>query len=91
VLTNNIGRVKLEHRYRIEQRFTSNAGYRNRFRYRINAIVPSITKRSKAKHGTPVYSMKCLLPMKGLILNRTVSFWLGYQFNNKLTVLAGMY
>jgi len=32
VLTNNIGRIKLEHRYRIEQRFTSFAGYRNRFR-----------------------------------------------------------
>lgn len=32
VLTNNIGRIKLEHHYRIEQRFTSNAGYRNRFR-----------------------------------------------------------
>lgn len=34
-----ISRVKLEHRYRIEQRFV-NTGYTNRFRYRLNAIVP---------------------------------------------------
>lgn len=38
-LTNNIGRLKLEHRYRIEQRWLSQ-GYRNRFRYRLNAIFP---------------------------------------------------
>ncbi|TAF55717.1 MAG: DUF2490 domain-containing protein [Sphingobacteriia bacterium] len=39
VLNNNWGRVKLEHRYRFEQRFTSQ-GYRNRFRYRINLLYP---------------------------------------------------
>jgi hypothetical protein len=32
-------RIKFEHRYRAEQRFTKN-GYRNRFRYRMQAIVP---------------------------------------------------
>jgi hypothetical protein len=31
--------VLLEHRYRIEQRFT-NLGYRNRFRYRFGGVVP---------------------------------------------------
>jgi hypothetical protein len=34
-----INRVKLEHRYRIEQRFVS-TGYTNRFRYRLNAFIP---------------------------------------------------
>lgn len=34
-LTNNIGRLKLEHRYRVEQRFFKDY-YRNRFRYRLN-------------------------------------------------------
>ena len=31
--------IKFEHRYRAEQRFTNN-GYRNRFRYRLNTVVP---------------------------------------------------
>jgi len=39
-LSNDIGRVKIEHRYRIEQRFFDGGRYRNRFRYRINAVVP---------------------------------------------------
>jgi len=34
-----VHRVKFEHRYRAEQRFTKN-GYRNRFRYRLQAVVP---------------------------------------------------
>lgn len=37
-LFNSIGRLKLEHRYRIEQRWMTQ-GFRNRFRYRLNAIV----------------------------------------------------
>lgn len=39
VLNNNIDRVKIEHRYRIEQRWL-NGVYRDRFRYRLNPIVP---------------------------------------------------
>ena len=37
-LYNTLGRLKLEHRYRIEQRWGTQ-GYRNRFRYRLNAII----------------------------------------------------
>jgi len=44
----NIKRVRVEHRLRAEQRYTS-AGYRNRFRYRINAIVP-INKQTIVDH-----------------------------------------
>lgn len=39
VLNNNIGRIKIEHRYRIEQRWI-NSKYFNRFRYRLNPVVP---------------------------------------------------
>ena len=39
VLNNNINRVKIEHRYRIEQRWI-NGDFFNRFRYRLNPIVP---------------------------------------------------
>lgn len=38
-LSNKISRLKLEHRYRIEQRWI-NSEYRNRFRYRLTASVP---------------------------------------------------
>jgi hypothetical protein len=34
-----LNRLRFEHRYRAEQRWTS-AGYRNRFRYRFNTILP---------------------------------------------------
>ena len=39
ILTNNLGRVKFEHRYRIEQRWV-NSDFRNRFRYRLMLFVP---------------------------------------------------
>ena len=39
LLTQKIGKFKIEQRYRLENRFTS-SGYRNRFRYRIGLTVP---------------------------------------------------
>lgn len=39
VFNNYIGRVQLEHRYRIEQRWI-NGVYSNRFRFRLNPIIP---------------------------------------------------
>jgi long-subunit fatty acid transport protein len=40
--------LTFEHRYRAEQRYTSN-GYRNRFRYRLSAIVPLNNKKIQPK------------------------------------------
>ena len=40
-------RLKLEHRYRAEQRWTSD-GFRNRFRYRINSALPLNNKKIEA-------------------------------------------
>ncbi|MDZ4810409.1 MAG: DUF2490 domain-containing protein [Bacteroidota bacterium] len=40
--------LKFEHRYRAEQRWTSN-GFRNRFRYRLNAILPLKKKKVEPK------------------------------------------
>ncbi len=49
IMTNNIGRVVLEQRYRIEQRWL-NGDYANRFRYRLSSTIPlnhaSITKNT---------------------------------------------
>ena len=39
LLTQSIGLLKIEQRYRVEMRFTNN-GYRNRFRYRLGVFYP---------------------------------------------------
>jgi len=44
-----LDRLKFEHRYRIEQRWLSNGGYRNRFRYRLNVVLPLKNKRLDPK------------------------------------------
>ena len=44
-LNNFIGRVKFENRVRLEQRWTTNAGYRNRLKYRLNTVVPINNKK----------------------------------------------
>lgn len=41
-------RIKFEHRYRVEQRWFK-TGYRNRFRYRLNAAVPINNKKMQPK------------------------------------------
>ena len=47
-MKNSFGPVTFDHRYRAEQRFTSN-GYRNRFRYRLGATIPLNDKKIKPK------------------------------------------
>jgi hypothetical protein len=47
-LNSRISVVRLEHRYRIEQRFF-NTGYRNRFRYRLNTITPILKSKTKPR------------------------------------------
>jgi len=39
-----VDRIKFEHRYWAEQRFTNN-GFRNRFRYRLNTVIPLNNKK----------------------------------------------
>jgi hypothetical protein len=91
VLTNNIGRVKLEHRYRIEQRFTSQFGYRNRFRYRINAIVPINHKEIKSKTWyTSLFNEMFVTNEAPYFEQNRIFLGIGYQFNPHITVLGGM-
>src|SRR6185312_1282337 len=40
VISSYVHKVKFEHRYRIEQRWLTNGGYRNRYRYRLNVFLP---------------------------------------------------
>lgn len=44
IMKQQVARVKFEHRYRAEQRFTNN-GFRNRFRYRLNTVIPLNNKK----------------------------------------------
>ncbi|MEA3426225.1 MAG: DUF2490 domain-containing protein [Bacteroidota bacterium] len=90
VLTNNIGRIKLEHRYRIEQRFTSYAGYRNRFRYRINAIVPINNAEIKPRTWyTSVFNELFVTNETPYYEQNRIFIGAGYQFNKNFTLLCG--
>lgn len=77
---NNIGRIRIEHRYRIEQRWRTN-GYRNRFRVRLNTIFP-INKPSIQK-GTIYATIYDEIFLADKVpyyeLNRILG-GLGYQF-----------
>ena len=48
ILSQSIGKLKIEQRYRSEFRFTSN-GYRNRFRYRLGVSYPFGKERNEYK------------------------------------------
>lgn len=48
-MNNYVHRVKFEHRYRLEQRWLTNGGYRNRYRYRLNTFLPLNNSKVTAK------------------------------------------
>lgn len=88
-LFNTIGRLKLEHRYRIEQRW-STQGYRNRFRYRLNAIIslnqPKInTGALYAYINDEIY----LLDKPGYFQRNRFYVGLGYRLIKQLTIQTG--
>lgn len=89
-LNNNIGRLKLEHRYRIEQRFTS-FGYRNRFRYRLNAIVPFGHNTIESRTLYASLFNEIFLTNEGPYFEQNRIFGgLGYQFNAHVNILMGL-
>jgi hypothetical protein len=89
-LTNDIGPVKIEHRYRIEQRFISTGEYRNRFRYRINAIIPLNNKEIKNKTlYTSVFNEVFITNEGPYFEQNRIFLGLGYQFNSSFGILAG--
>ena len=89
VLNNNIGRVKLEHRYRIEQRFISST-YRNRFRYRINALLPFGHKVIEKKTlYASLYEEIFVSNENPFFEQNRIFAGLGYQIDDHLTVLGG--
>jgi hypothetical protein len=90
VLNNNINRLKLEHRYRVEQRFIS-TGYRNRFRYRINALFPFNNTIIKKKTLYASAYNEIFVSNEGPFFEQNRIFGgLGYQFDDHFTILTGI-
>lgn len=81
--------VTFEHRYRAEQRFTSN-GYRNRFRYRLTASIPVCTKKSSSKPINAIFWNELFFTDKEPFFERNRLFLGGdYPFSKNLTLQLG--
>lgn len=90
ILTNNIGRVKFEHRYRIEQRWV-NQNYKNRFRYRLMLFIP--LNKSKIEKGSLFLGLydEIFLNTKETYFDRNRLYGaLGYQFNKLTSLQVGL-
>jgi len=90
ILTNNIGRVKFEHRYRVEQRWV-NDDYRNRFRYRLMLFVP--LNKPKIEKGALFIGLydEVFVNGKQTFFDRNRLYGaLGYQFHKTAGVQVGI-
>ena len=88
-MSNTISRIKLEHRYRIEQRWL-NGEYHNRFRYRLAAYVP--INHSTIKDNTlfiSVFDEVFFTDKPPYFLRNRVFAGPGYQINKLLTIQTG--
>lgn len=90
ITTNNIGRIKLEHRYRVEQRWV-NKDYKDRIRYRIMAFIP--LNKNTIEKGTifiGLYDEIFLNPKQTYFDRNRLYGALGYQINKLTGVQTGM-
>lgn len=90
ITTNKIGRLKLEHRYRVEQRWV-NKEYKDRIRYRIMAFIP-LNKKTIEK-GTVFIGLydEIFMNTKQNYFDRNRLYGaLGYQINKLTGVQAGV-
>lgn len=90
ILTNNISRVKFEHRYRIEQRWI-NGDYKNRFRYRLMLFLP--LNKPKIEEGTLFIGLydEIFVNGKQTFFDRNRLYGaMGYQFHKNSSFQLGM-
>jgi Protein of unknown function (DUF2490) len=90
ILTNNIDRVKFEHRYRIEQRWV-NDDYKNRLRYRLMLFIP--INKPKIEKGSLFVGLydEIFVNTKETFFDRNRLYGaLGYQFHKTSSVQIGM-
>lgn len=82
-------RLKFEHRYRAEQRFSSN-GFRNRFRYRLSAIYPLNKVKVEPKTFFINISDEIFFTNKAPYFERNRLFLgLGYEFSESFSIQSG--
>ena len=89
IMTNKIGRIKFEHRYRIEQRWV-NDDYRNRLRYRLMAFIP--INKSVIEEGTffvGIYDEIFINTKQTFYDRNRLYVSLGYQIKKSLQVQLG--
>lgn len=89
IWNNSFESFRIEHRLRAEQRYTS-AGYRNRFRYRISAIVPLNKKVISSKTLFVNSSNEFHFNNENVFFEQN-RFYLGggYNFSNQLSFQMG--
>jgi hypothetical protein len=86
---NRFGRLRVEHRYRIEQRWTS-VGYRNRFRYRLNLLMP--LNKPNVEAGTwyaTTWNEIFLTNLQPHFERNRFFIGLGYEVTDPFTIQAG--
>ncbi len=90
ILTNNISRIKFEHRYRIEQRWI-NGDYKSRFRYRLMLLLP--LNKPKIEEGAlfvSVYDEVFINGEQPFFDRNRLYGALGYQFRENSSIQLGM-
>ena len=88
-VNNFLDRLKIEHRYRIEQRWL-NGIYRNRFRYRLNLAVPLNHPKIQADtYFISVFDEVFLNNAAPHFERNRFSAAMGYQFDKSLSLQVG--
>ncbi|MDN3676187.1 DUF2490 domain-containing protein [Flavobacterium paronense] len=88
-LKNPFDYIVFEHRYRAEQRFTSN-DYRNRFRYRLSAVIPLQGKKIESKTFYLTAWNEIFFTDKEPFFERNRVFMGGgYEFSENLALQTG--
>ncbi len=89
VFNNNFSHLRLEHRYRIEQRWI-NGNYFNRFRYRLNPVI-AINHATVVPHTVfaSLFDEVFFTDKAPYFIRNRVFAGAGYQFNNLFTVQTG--
>lgn len=89
VINQPLSRLKFEHRFRIEQA-SINKKFRNRFRYRLNVIIPINKKKVENKTVfVSAFNEIFLTDTPPYFMRNRVYLGLGYQATEFLTVQAG--
>ena len=90
IMNNYLGRVKFEHRYRVEQRWVED-DYRNRFRYRLMAFIPLNKKQMEPKTIFIGLYDEIFVNGEQVFFDRNRAYAaLGYQINATTQVQAGL-